>query len=86
MQHAQLVRVRAVGLGAGRDFEVGSVGGDAVGGDAVAGDSAAIGKGAVGKGAIGSGCSVGSEAIGDLKHDVTFSGIKQLLMLQILDV
>ena len=82
MEHAQLVRVRAVGSGAGRDLEGGSVGGS-VGGSIGGSICSSIGGSicdSIG-GSVGDGSAVVVEAIdgvaiGDLKHDVTVSNFR----------
>ena len=90
MEHAQLVRVRAVGSGAGRDLEGGSICGS-VGGSIGGSICSSIGGsicssigGSIGDsigGSIGYGSAVVVEAIdgvaiGDLKHDVTVSNFR----------
>ena len=85
MEHAQLVRVRAVGSGAGRDLEGGSIGGSvggSIGGSICSSIGGSIGEsigGPIGEsigGSIGHGSAIVVEAIdgvavGDLKHDET---------------
>ena len=83
VEHAQLVRVRAVGSGAGRDLEGGSIGGSvggSIGGSICSSIGGSISEsigGPIGEsigGSIGHGSAIVVEAIdgvavGDLKHD-----------------
>ena len=82
VEHAQLVRVRAVGSGAGRDLEGGSICGSVGGsiGDTICSSIGVSIGGSIG-GSIGFGSAIVVEAIdgvavGDLKHDVTVSNFR----------